>query len=114
MRRPAFGEARRGRVSAARGRIGVRDAKTLQRLDTWDSHGIEPHQLLVDRQGALMIANGGIPRTLADKKFDLERMESSLVRLDGRSGKLLRRWQLADPRLSGRHCRSQRRLRAIQ
>ena len=89
--------------ATGRGRIGVRDAQTLQRLDTWDSHGIEPHQLLVDRQGALMIANGGIPRTLADKKFDLQRMESSLVRLDGRSGKLLRRWQLADPRLSLRH-----------
>lgn len=89
--------------ATGRGRIGVRDAKTLQRLETWDSHGIEPHQLLVDRQGALMIANGGIPRTLADKKFDLPRMESSLVRLDGSSGKLLRRWQLADPRLSLRH-----------
>lgn len=89
--------------ATGRGRIGVRDAKTLQRLETWDSHGIEPHQLLVDRQGALMIANGGIPRTLADKKFNLQRMESSLVRLDGRSGKLLRRWQLDDPRLSLRH-----------
>lgn len=88
---------------SGRGRIGMRDASTLKKLDVWDSHGLEPHQLLVDRQGALLIANGGIPRTPTDKKFDLSRMESSLVRLDGRTGKLLRRWQLEDARLSLRH-----------
>lgn len=86
-----------------RGRIGVRDRQTLRKLDEWDSHGIEPHQLLVDAQGHLMVANGGVPRTLADQKVDLERMDSSLVRLDGQSGRLLRQWKLDDARLSLRH-----------
>lgn len=36
--------------------------------------------------GNLIIANGGVPRSLADKKFDLHRMDSSLVKLDSRNG----------------------------
>ncbi|MEF8768937.1 MAG: DUF1513 domain-containing protein [Candidatus Accumulibacter phosphatis] len=86
-----------------RGRIGVRDRRTLQKLDEWDTHGIDPHQLALDAAGQLIVANGGVPRTLADKKHDLQRMESSLVRLDTTSGKLLRQWRLDDPRLSLRH-----------
>ena len=86
-----------------RGRIGVRDPVTLAKIDEWDSHGLEPHQLLLDGDGNLMIANGGIPRTPADKKYDLHRMDASLVRLDGSNGKLLRQWKLDDPRLSLRH-----------
>jgi hypothetical protein len=50
-----------------RGRIGVRDARSLKKLAEWDSHGLEPHQLLLDDTGHLMIANGGIPRTPNDK-----------------------------------------------
>lgn len=86
-----------------RGRIGVRDRVTLGKLAEWETHGLEPHQLLLDGDGNLMVANGGIPRTQGDKKYDLHRMDSSLVRLDGSSGKLLRRWKLDDPRLSMRH-----------
>lgn len=86
-----------------RGRIGVRDRISLKKIDEWDSHGLEPHQLLLDEAGNLMIANGGILRTAADKKFDLHRMESSLVRLDDRRGRLLRQWTLEDRRLSLRH-----------
>jgi hypothetical protein len=86
-----------------RGRIGVRDRRTLKKLDQWDSHGIEPHQLLLDTDGSIVVANGGVPRTLADKKVELHRMDSSLVRLDGRNGRLLRQWKLDDPRLSLRH-----------
>lgn len=86
-----------------RGRIGVRDLQTLRKLDEWGTHGIDPHQLVLDAAGNLIVANGGVPRTLADKKFDLQRMESSLVRLDVKSGKLLRQWRLEDPRLSLRH-----------
>lgn len=85
------------------GKIGVRDRQTLKKLDEWASHGREPHQLLLDEDGHLVIANGGIPRTAADKKYDLQRMDSSLVRLDGRNGSLLRQWKLDDPRLSLRH-----------
>lgn len=90
-------------IKTGRGRIGVRDPGTLAKIDEWDSHGLEPHQLLLDGDGNLMIANGGIPRTPADKKYDLHRMDASLVRLDGSNGKLLHHWKLDDPRLSLRH-----------
>ncbi len=90
-------------LRSGRGRIGVRDRQTLKKLDEWDTHGIDPHQLILDHQGQLFVANGGVPRTLSDKKYDLHRMDSSLVRLDGRNGRLLRQWRLDDPRLSLRH-----------
>src|SRR5574343_1131594 len=89
--------------ASGRGRIGVRDRTTLKKLDEWESGGLEPHQLLLDPSGNLVVANGGIPRNRADKKYDLQRMDFSLVRLDGRTGKLLRQWKLDDSRLSLRH-----------
>lgn len=90
-------------MKTGRGLIGVRDSKSLKKLAEWESHGQEPHQLLVDDAGHLMIANGGIPRTATDKKYDLHRMDASLVRLDGQSGRLLRQWTVDDRRLSLRH-----------
>lgn len=86
-----------------RGRIGVRDRASLKKIDAWATHGIDPHQLLPDGRGALVVANGGVPRTREDKKVDLQRMDSSLVRLDAGSGRLLGQWRLEDPRLSLRH-----------
>lgn len=91
-------------VSSGRGKVGVRDRQTLAKLDEWDAHGIDPHQLVADGRGRLLVANGGVPRSIpGDKKHDLERMASSLVRLDGRNGRLLNQWRLDDPRLSLRH-----------
>ncbi len=52
---------------SGRGKIGVRDRATLRKLDEWDSGGLEPHQVLLDESGHLIVANGGVPRTLADK-----------------------------------------------
>jgi hypothetical protein len=88
---------------SGRGKIGVRDRQTLKKLAEWNTHGIDPHQLLLDHEGHLIVANGGVPRTLADKKHDLHRMDASLVRLDAKNGTLLRQWRLVDPRLSLRH-----------
>ncbi len=85
------------------GWIGVRDRRTLQQVDQWSTNGIEPHQLLVDPRGALLVANGGIRRERNDRKRALGRMASSLVRLDATSGGLLGQWRLDDPRLSLRH-----------
>lgn len=87
------------------GVIGVRDAKSLEKIDEWSTGGRDPHQLLLDTQGNLFIANGGIatqPET-GRTKLDLANMDSSLVQIDPHSGSQLNKWQLADKRLSLRH-----------
>ena len=86
-----------------RGKVAVRDRRTLRKIAEWETHGIDPHQLLLDAHGNLVVANGGVPRSMEDKKHDLQRMDSSLVRIDANSGTLLRQWRLDDPRLSLRH-----------
>jgi len=89
------------------GLLGVRDARTLARLDEWPTNGLDAHQLLWDpnHPGHLVVANGGIA-TLPETgriKHGLDRMDSSLVRIDTRSGRLMGQWRLNDPRLSLRH-----------
>ena len=86
-----------------RGLVGVRDRRSLKKLAEWETQGIDPHQLLLDAEGHIIVANGGVPRTAEDKKYDLHRMDPSLVRLDAGNGKPLRQWRLDDPRLSLRH-----------
>jgi len=90
-------------TATGRGRVGVRDGHTLKKLDDWDTAGVEPHQLLRDPEGHLVVANGGIWRDRDDRKIGLARMEASLVRVQGQTGALLGQWRLADPRLSMRH-----------
>ena len=85
------------------GRIGVRDGRTLEKIDQWDSGGVDPHQAICDRDGTLLAANGGVPRDAADRKFGLDTMDSSLVRLAAANGRPLDQWRLGDPRLSMRH-----------
>lgn len=85
------------------GWIGVRDRRTLQRVAQWPTHGLDPHHLTLDASGALLVLNGGIPRTASGQKTRLDAMDPSLVRLDPRSGALLGQWRLDDPRLSLRH-----------
>jgi hypothetical protein len=87
-----------------RGRVGVRDRSTLKQ--SWPSGkptASTRTSCCSTHEGHVIVANGGVPRTAEDKKFDLHRMEPSLVRLDAGSGKLLRQWRLDDPRLSLRH-----------
>ena len=87
------------------GLIGVRDAATLDKEAEWPTQGMDPHELLLDADGSLLVANGGIP-TLPETgrlKIGLERMDASLVRLDTASGALRGQWRLTDPRLSLRH-----------
>lgn len=88
---------------SGRGWIGVHDAATLEAIDAWPSHGLEPHQLLLDAHGQLMVAHGGIHRGSDDRKLDLDRMDSSLARIDTLDGRLIGRWSLDDRRLSLRH-----------
>jgi hypothetical protein len=87
------------------GLIGVRDAATLDKLAEWPTQGMDPHELLLDADGSLVVANGGIA-TLPETgrlKIGVERMDASLVRLDTRHGAVRGQWRLADTRLSLRH-----------
>ena len=90
-------------LATGEGWISVRDVRTLSRQAEWRTHGRDPHQCLLDATGALILANGGISRTADGKKIHLDQMNSSLVRLDGKTGELLGQWRLSDHRLSMRH-----------
>lgn len=85
------------------GWIAVRDARTLARVAEFRSHGSDAHQLLPAADGTLLVANGGIARDALGRKRDGEAMDSSLVRMDPASGRLLGQWRLADRALSLRH-----------
>ena len=92
-------------LESGAGLIGVRDAASLEKTAEWPTHGMDPHELLLDADGSLLVANGGIP-TLPETgrvKIGLERMDASLVRLDTATGTLRGQWRLPDPRLSLRH-----------
>ncbi len=91
--------------------IAVRDARTLEKTTEWPTHGLDAHELIWDARGGsdnaptLIVANGGVPTApeTGRVKRDLGRMDSSLVRLDTRTGRLLGQWRLQDQRLSLRH-----------
>ncbi|WP_200843651.1 DUF1513 domain-containing protein [Pantoea sp. 18069] len=93
-------------LADSQGLIGVRDAVSLEKVAEWRTGGMDPHQLLLDSDASLVVANGGIP-TQAEtgrRKLRLDHMDSSMVRLAPRSrGELLGQWKLDDPRLSLRH-----------
>ena len=84
------------------GWLSARDARSLRRLAQWPVGGPDPHQLLRDAQGRLMVAVGGIPRDRAGRKRRGLPMAASLWRLDPQRG-TQDRWTLDDPELSLRH-----------
>lgn len=92
-------------LDSGAGRVLVRDAGSLELLADWSSHGIDPHQLMFDADGSLLVANGGVPTRPETGRVKLDRagMDSSLVRLDPNDGHQLGQWRLVDPRLSIRH-----------
>lgn len=76
------------------GLVGVYVAATWRRLGAFPTGGADPHGIrLAADGGALWVANGGIrtdprrPRV----RFDLERIDSTVVRLDPASGAILAR-----------------------
>ncbi len=85
------------------GWVSVRDARDLRKVAEHRTHGIDPHQILVDPQGRLVIANGGIPRDAAGDKRNLERMNPELVLLNPENGEKLGAWSLRDKRLAPHH-----------
>lgn len=87
------------------GRLAIRDAKTFKRLEDRPSHGVGPHELLWLDRDTLAVANGGIltlPETGRYKR-NIDRMDPSLVLIDGRDGGLRAEYRLDDSRLSIRH-----------
>ena len=87
------------------GLLAARDPRTLALRAEWPTGGIDPHQVLADADATLLVANGGIPTwpETGRAKRDLDRMDSSLVRLDPSTGRSLGQWRLDDARLSIRH-----------
>lgn len=93
------------------GWVSVRDVRHLRKVAEHRTHGIDPHQILVDRRGRLVVANGGIPRTATGAKRDLDRMNPTLVHMDPKTGEKLGEWTLPDARLSPHHIAWSRPLR---
>jgi hypothetical protein len=92
-------------LESGHGLIGVRDARSLEKTAEWPTFGLDPHDLLLDNRGCLMVANGGIstrPET-GRVKLNIEHMDSSLVCIDTRDGQVRGQWRLDDRRLSLRH-----------
>ncbi|MDQ3059990.1 MAG: DUF1513 domain-containing protein [Pseudomonadota bacterium] len=92
-------------LETGQGLIGLRHAASLEKFAEWPTHGMDPHELLLDSDASLLVANGGIPARpeTGRLKLDLGRMDPSLVRLDTGSGALRGQWRLIDKRLSLRH-----------
>lgn len=86
-----------------RGWLGVRDLRTLAPLAAFETQGTDPHQLLHAEGDRLVVANGGIARDPLGRRRTGEPVTSSLVLLDGASGRLEGRWTLPDAELSLRH-----------
>lgn len=88
------------------GLVTVRDAGNFKLLAEYRSHGIGPHELLLLDDGVtLAVANGGIltrPET-GRVKLNRGRIESSLVYLDSRDGRLLGHYPVPSTQLSLRH-----------
>lgn len=82
-----------------------RHARTLAKEDEWPTGGVDAHQLLWDGDGALLVANGGVPSLpeTGRAKRQMHLMASSLVRLDTERGRQTGQWRLDDARLSLRH-----------
>lgn len=93
-------------IDTGQGLVTVRDASTFQMLAEYRTHGIGPHELLLMPDGVtLAVANGGI-QTLPETgrvKLNRGRIESSLVYLDSRDGKLLGKYPVPSTHLSLRH-----------
>ena len=87
------------------GFIAVRDPVSLQKRAEFSSGGLDPHMLLVEPDGTLLVANGGLlnlPET-GRTKLNLGQMDSSVVCLDAATGVQRQAWRVNDRFLSLRH-----------
>ncbi len=98
--------------SSGRGLLGIRSTATMEKTQEFDTHGLDPHQLVILPKalgrcpaGTVIVANGGV-RTFAETgrmKASGAPLDSSLVALSPTDGRLLGQWRLPDPFLSIRH-----------
>ncbi|WP_367848953.1 DUF1513 domain-containing protein [Rhodoferax sp. WC2427] len=87
------------------GFIAVRDPVSLEKVREFSSGGLDPHMVLVEPDGSLLVANGGLlnlPET-GRTKLNVQQMDSSIARLDAATGTLRQAWRAHDPFLSLRH-----------
>ncbi|WP_394788115.1 DUF1513 domain-containing protein [Rhodoferax sp.] len=87
------------------GFIAVRDPVSLEKLREFSSGGLDPHAVMVEPDGSLLVANGGLlnlPET-GRVKLNRAQMDSSLARLDPTTGEQRQAWRVNDPFLSLRH-----------
>jgi hypothetical protein len=93
-------------IASAMGVIGVRDARNFQFLRELPGHGIGPHDIHLLPDGVtLVVASGGL-RTHPDsgkRELNINTMQSALLFIDSRNGKLLARRETPTARLSIRH-----------
>lgn len=99
-------------VLGGTGVLAVRNRHTFELLDVWPTHGKDPHEMLVLPKGGLgidepflLVANGGIPTHADMGRTQLNQlpMDSSVVAMSPRTGRVLNQWTLSDSRLSLRH-----------
>jgi hypothetical protein len=87
------------------GLVVERDPLSLRKRREYSSGGIGPHALMVEPEGTLLVANGGLlmlPET-GRRKLNRDHMASNLARLDARTGRVVDTWRVDDPFLSLRH-----------
>nr|WP_315238483.1 DUF1513 domain-containing protein [uncultured Albidiferax sp.] len=87
------------------GFIAVRDPVSLEKIREFPSGGLDPHMVLVEADGTLLVANGGLlnlPET-GRTKLNVQQMDSCIARLDAATGTLRQAWRASDPYLSLRH-----------
>lgn len=78
------------------GRIGVWETRHYRRIGEWDSAGIGPHEVRVDPDGRVIVANGGIETDPEDRTpLNLDRMQPNLATLSP-TGTVLSRQALPD------------------
>ncbi|KAF5295187.1 hypothetical protein FQA39_LY19331 [Lamprigera yunnana] len=84
----------------SQGLIGVRDINSMEKVAEWRTGGMDPHQLLLDGAGQIIVANGGIPTQpeTGRRKLKLAHMDSSIARLiPCAQGEIAQTWKLQDP-----------------
>ncbi|SFE04331.1 DUF1513 domain-containing protein [Paracidovorax konjaci] len=98
-------------ADSGRSFVVQRDLERLNTVREWSTQGIDAHELIWDRRHpadgmpTLLVANGGVPTApeTGRVKRALDTMDSSIVRLHGRTGEVMGQWRLDDRRLSLRH-----------